>query len=337
MAQYLFDLGSVARRLVAAHRRGVSVQILIDDGETNKHIRRVRHALGTNKHARSFVATCRHSCMSNGTSVIHAKFYLFSVAGKARYVSMISSANPYRGNTYNSWNNNHTIVGDTTIYDSLSKYFTDMLRDKKDLNYFRVTKSGKYTIYLYPQAARRSDDIVLMKVLNQTACRPAGKGYGTRGRTLIRVANWGWSTTRLDIANRLWKLHDRGCKVQVMINKGRISRGVLKVLLKRSKKHGKMPVYDAWYDANNNNVAGLYVHDKYLTLNGLLGGKNVKITWTGSQNFTALGTLANNDILLRIVDPAITHAYNVHFAYIRKRATHRMYSVPYMTRRPSTD
>ena len=47
-----------------------------------------------------------------------------------------------------------------------------------------------------------------------------------------------------------------------MINKGRISRGVLKVLLKPSKKHGKMPVYDAWYDKNNNNVAGLYVHDK---------------------------------------------------------------------------
>ena len=119
MAQYLFDLGSVARKLVAAHRRGVSVQVLIDDGENNKHIRKVRRALGTNKKARSFVATCSHSCMSNGTSVIHAKFYLFSVAGKARYVSMISSANPYTGNTYNSWNNNHTIVGDTTIYDSL--------------------------------------------------------------------------------------------------------------------------------------------------------------------------------------------------------------------------
>ena len=337
MAQYLFDLGSVARRLVAAHRRGVSVQILIDDGESNKHIRKVRKVLGTNKKARSFVATCHHSCMSSGTSVIHSKFYLFSVSGKARYVSMISSANPYRGNTYNSWNNNHTIVGNTTMYYSLSKYFTDMLRDKKDLNYFRVTKSGKYTMYLYPQAARSSNDIVLMKVLNQVSCKPTGKGYGTRGRTLIRVANWGWSTTRNDIAQRLWKLHDSGCKVQVMINKGRISRGVLKVLLKRSQKHGKMPVYDAWYDANNNNVAGLYVHDKYLTLNGLLGGKNVKITWTGSQNFTALGTLANNDIVLRIVDPAITHAYNVHFAYIRKRATHRMYSVPYMTRRASTD
>ena len=67
---------------------------------------------------------------------------------------MISSANPYTGNTYNSWNNNHTIVGDTTIYNSLTKYFTDMLADRTNLNYFRVTTSGKYTMYLYPQAAR---------------------------------------------------------------------------------------------------------------------------------------------------------------------------------------
>jgi hypothetical protein len=273
--------------------------------------------------------------MSNRTSVIHSKFYLFSVAGKRRNVSMISSANPYTGNTYKSWNNTHTIVGDTTIYDSLVTYFTDMLADKRDLNYFRVTKSGKYTMYLYPRKAVRPQDIVLLNVLNNTSCKTTGKGYGTKGRTLIRVANWGWSTTRLDIADRLWKLHDSGCKVQVMINKGRISRGVLKVLLKRSKKYGKMPVYDAWYDRNDNNVGELYVHDKSVTINGALNGKNVKITWTGSQNFTALGTLANNDILLRVIDPKITHAYNVHFAYIRRHYTHRMYSVPWRTRRPS--
>ena len=120
-----------------------------------------------------------------------------------------------------------------------------------------------------------------------------------------------------------------------MINKGRISRGVLKVLLKPSKKYGKMPVYDAWYDRNDNNVGELYVHDKVVTINGALGGRNVKITWTGSQNFTALGTLANNDILLRVIDPSVTHAYNVHFAYIRRHYTHRMYNVPWRTRRPN--
>jgi phosphatidylserine/phosphatidylglycerophosphate/cardiolipin synthase-like enzyme len=190
-------------------------------------------------------------------------------------------------------------------------------------------------MYLYPQAARRPEDIVMLKVLNQTSCRTKAKGYGSEGRTLVRVANWGWSAARLDVARRVWKLHDSGCKVQVMINKGRISRSVLRVLLKRSKKHGQMPVYDAWHDRNNNNVAGLYVHDKTVTVNGLMGGKHVKIAWTGSQNFTALGTFANNDIILRVVSPQVTEAYNKHFAYIRKRHTQRMHSVPAVTRRPS--
>ena len=40
------------------------------------------------------LTTCSHGCMSDIASVMHAKFYLFSQAGSARYVSMISSANP---------------------------------------------------------------------------------------------------------------------------------------------------------------------------------------------------------------------------------------------------
>jgi hypothetical protein len=337
MAMYLFDIGSVAKKLIAASRRGVGVQILIDDGESNKYIRKVRKTAGKNTLARSFVATCAHSCMSNHASVMHAKFYLFSVAGKARYVSMISSANPYTGNTYKSWNNNHMIVGDENIYNSLSKYFTDMLADKNNLNYYRVTTSGKYTIYLYPQAIRRPADYVLLNVLDHTSCTTTAPGYGSDGRTLIRVANWGWSGARLDIAEQLWKLHDSGCKVQVMINKGRISRSILHALLKHSKKYGKMGVYNAWYDRNNNDFAELYVHHKTLTINGLLGGRNVKVTWTGSQNFTGPGTRANNDIILRVVDPSVTDAYNRNFAYIRKHYTRRMYTVPWITRLPGND
>ena len=104
------------------------------------------------------------------------------------------------------------------------------------------------------------------------------------------------------------------------------------VLLRPSPKYGQMPVYDAWKDPNRNNVAGLYVHHKMTTINGRLkGGKNVKITWTGSQNFTAGGTLANNDIVLRIADPAVVYAYNVNFAYIRQHHTRRLKAVPWDT------
>jgi len=117
-----------------------------------------------------------------------------------------------------------------------------------------------------------------------------------------------------------------------MVNKGRISRSVLKVLLKRSKNYGQMRVYDAWYDGNNNDIAGLYVHHKTLTINGLLNGRNAKVTWTGSQNLTSLATLTNNDILLRVVDADVTDDYNRNFAYIRDHYTKRMRTVPWVTR-----
>ena len=328
MAMYLFDIKSVANKLVAAHKRGVGVQIIIDGEENNKHIRKVKRALGKNKKSRSFVATCDHSCLSHATSVIHAKYYLFSVAGQRKYVSMISSANPYTGNSKLSWNNNHTIVGDKIIYDSLTRYFHDMLKDKSKRKYFRSTTSGKHTVFLYPQTPKRTNDIVWMKALNQVKCTTR-KGYGTStGRTMIRVANWGWTSARMDVAKKLVQLKAQGCNVQVMVNRGRMTRPVLRMLLTKTKR-GQIPVHDGWYDANNDGFASLYVHHKMMTINGRMGARDVKITWTGSQNFTRPGTMTNTDIVLRIVDPRVTAAYEKNFAYIRGKATKRLKKVPW--------
>ena len=109
--------------------------------------------------------------MSKAASVIHAKYYLFSVAGQRKYVSMISSANPYTGNTSLSWNNNHVIVADKMIYDSLNRYFHDMIKDKSNRKYHRTTTSGKYKIFLYPQTPKKPNDIVWMNALNQVTCK----------------------------------------------------------------------------------------------------------------------------------------------------------------------
>lgn len=328
MAMYLFDIKSVANSLIKADKRGVSVQIIIDGEESNKWIRKVKRALGKNKKSRSFVATCKHSCLSNSQAVIHAKFYTFSVAGQRKYVSIISSANPYTGNTSLSWNNAHAIVGDKIIFDSLNQYFTDMLRDKPNRKYWRSTTSGKYTIWMYPQTPKKENDIVWMNALNQVKCKTS-KGYGTKdGRTMIRLANWGWSSQRIDIAKKLVELKGKGCNVQVMINRGRITKPVMQALLKKTK-YGKTPIYDAWRDGDNDGFASLYVHHKMMTINGRMGNKDVKITWTGSQNFTGPGTYTNTDIVLRIIDSKVTKAYEENFAYIRGRYTRKIVRMPW--------
>jgi phosphatidylserine/phosphatidylglycerophosphate/cardiolipin synthase-like enzyme len=332
MAQYLFDIDSTANKLVAAHRRGVNVQILIDDGNATSQSARVKKALGTDRRRTSFVTTCKRGCMSDIASVMHAKFYLFSAAGSARLVSMISSANPYTGNTFTSWNNLHTIVGDARIFGSLSRYFNDMILDRTTKNYFRTTTSGKYKLYLFPRAAQKGVQVVVpLDVLNHVTCSGAAKGYGSNGKTVIRVAMWGWTYGRLDLAKKLWELHNRGCRVQVILNSGRTNPRVIAALLKRSSRYGVIGVYDAWKDKNHNGLPEVYVHHKLLAINGKwFGHADTKVSYTGSQNFTAPATLSNNDIVLRIKDNRVYNDYAANLDYIRTHYTKKI------TRAPST-
>ena len=88
---------------------------------------------------------------------MHAKFYLFTRVGNAQRVSLISSADPYTGNTSKSWNDLHTIISDQKIWDSLNKYFTDMLRDKTNYNYYRNDHERQVHVVLLPPDPGQGD------------------------------------------------------------------------------------------------------------------------------------------------------------------------------------
>jgi len=328
MAMYLLNVGSTADALIAAHRRGANVRILIDDGERRSDITRLRRALGTNKRSRSFVATCSRGCMSRNKSTQHAKFYLFSKSGYSPYVSMISSANPYRGNTLISWNNMHTITHDKKIYDALYRYFYAMLPDRSRANYvpYRVT-SGRNTLFFFPQRSQAARP-EWVRALNGVSCTGMARGYGIRGRTRIRVAQWGWTTGRVDIANKLRSLHARGCNVEVILNKGRTNKSVFQALLKPTSR-GKVKVYDAWYDGDKDGIASHYNHHKTMTIDGKWFGKSRRIVYTGSQNWSVQAFTDNNDIIFRIDDSYRVHkAYMVNLNLMRDRVARRVWTVP---------
>jgi phosphatidylserine/phosphatidylglycerophosphate/cardiolipin synthase-like enzyme len=329
MAQYLFDLDSTADALVRAYARGVNVQLLIDDYPISPQTQRMRKTLGTNKKAKSYVARCVNSCMSSSTSVMHAKFFLFSQSGVTKTISMVSSANPYTGNSSVSWNNMHILVGDTKIYASLDRYFTDMLADRDQPNYYRTTTSGKHKLYFFPRlAVKGTADVPMLDVLNNVRCTGMSKAYGSEGRTVVRIEQWGWSAARLDIARRTWKLHDSGCKVSVIINKFNISPKVLQVLLKPSARYGQMTVYDAGIDQNKNGKRDKYMHHKVLMVNGRWFSQSKKVVYTGSANFTGTALLANNEIIMRVIDNPTYDAYYKNFNYIRNNWTKRITKAP---------
>jgi phosphatidylserine/phosphatidylglycerophosphate/cardiolipin synthase-like enzyme len=324
MAMYLFNQQSIAWRLYAAHRRGVNVQIIIDDGENSPQIRYLKSRLGTNKRARSFVFACRRSCMSNiAGSVVHSKFFAFSKTGGRNWVTMISSANPHTVNVEDSWNNLHTIVNRRPIYNAVRNYFVHMKADINRSNYYRAMSSGKYSLYFFPRAARAGVNTSnILDALNRVSCRgPISRGYGSGGRTVIRVAMWGWTTARMDVAKKLWSLHNAGCKVDATINHGRISRGILSQLLKKSARYGQIRLFDAWRDKNRNDYAELYVHHKAFIINGRWNGRpNAKVVYTGSQNLTSTGIRVNDDMILRVMDAGTYNAYSSNFSYLQRWA-----------------
>lgn len=334
IANYLFDLPDPATKLILAHRRGVHIQLLIDDNPMSKQTLRMRKVLGTNKSKPSFVTRCKNGCMSSQPGVMHAKFYLFSQSGVSTNVSMISSANLYTGNSSTSWNNHHTIVGNLVIYNALNTYFDQMIKDKDQPNYFRSVTSGSTTLWFYPQVASAgSSKVVPLAALRRVSCRGAAKGFGDKdGRTVVRVEQWGWSVKRLDIAQQLVKLQGQGCNVQVILNNFKTGTSIRRALL-HSTSHGKVKVYNAGIDTNGNGKHDKYMHHKAILINGVWNGnKRAKVVYTGSANFTGLATATNNEIIMRIQSASVYNAYAANFKYIRDDWTRRDLTMPYLNR-----
>ncbi len=321
MAMYLFSQKSTADRLIAAHKRGVRVHILIDNGAEGHELSRLRKALGTSRSGRSYVVTCsRGGCMSNYPyATVHVKYYLFSQVGAARNVSLISSANPHRVNIYNSFNNTHTIVEGSKpiLYNRLMTYFADMTLNRQNHAYGngKNTTNGPFTIYIYPQ--RSSRNVQYLDVLNTVRCSTT---LGSNRRTVVRMNMWGFTNPRMDVAKKLWSLHNAGCKVDVTLNRGRASRTIMRQLLVKSKRYGQMVVEDAWKDKNRNDYGEQYTHHKAMIINGYVQGKNQRVSWTGSQNLTSNGSLYNDDMILRVAGTNYYNAYNTNFSYIQKKS-----------------
>ena len=244
---------------------------------------------------------------------------------------MISSANLHSVNTKNSWNNLHTISRNQRIYNSVRGYFIDMTRRTAVISTTTTSaspsRSGKYAMHYFPRKARAGVNTVnMLRELNRVSCRTGG-GYGSGGRTVVRIAMWGWTNPRMDVAKRVWRLKNAGCKVDVIMNQGRASRTIIRQLIKPTK-YGQIPVYNAWVDRNRNDYGELYVHHKALIINGRWAGRNTKVVFTGSQNLTSTGTRINDDIILRVIDGATYNAYSRNFSYINGKYAPRMRTMP---------
>ena len=303
ISTYSWDHPASLAAIEAADARGVTVKLVLWEGRANTpEIARLSKALNDSKTPGSFLKACKGSCLgatSGDVGVHHAKIFTFSEVltptGTVKYVSTFGSGNLTATNAAYSFNNSHIVQNDLKMYTALNSYVALMRADRdRRAATVRTVNSGQYLLYLYPQKSYVPD--LILDTLNKTGCT-APAGFGSRGRTVVRVAMFSWSYGRVGIAKRLARLHKAGCNVAVIVTNdvaaGRIDRRVLKILV-----DAKVPTWDGYYVRNNE--AQFYQHGKTLVLDGSVWGKGHELTYAGSANWTRNALDTNAETVVRI-------------------------------------
>ncbi|MEV5712028.1 phospholipase D-like domain-containing protein [Actinoallomurus sp. NPDC052274] len=290
VAMYHFASLDTARQLVAASRRKVHVQVVLDHESTAYVAYKKLHAgLGTNTEKRSWVVTCRRDRGCIGPSFNHNKFFLFSSTLGAKDVVVQTSANATDGARDTQWNDALTIQ-DAGVHAAYLRYFQDLAAQHTTGDYHRTVRAGAYRLDFFPWA--KGDPI--SDALDKVSC--AG---GTRLR--LSVGHFTWKP----IAAKLWKLDDEGCRVQVVFDQ--IGRRVARRLTKPGGRNGNPEIR---YLSEN---AHVYAHSKYLLIDGGYQGTRQKVVFTGSPNYTEVGFHAHDEAMITIADGAMEDRYAANF------------------------
>lgn len=300
-----------ANALIAAHRRGVIVKVLMDRHSDNATWQSLVTELGNDPKASSFAALCPGGCLSHFSgSYLHAKYYMFSGGGDANKTVTLSSANPTGAQAGTAWNSSETIKGNVALYNSYVSYFTAMSKgavygsgplspDYYDSAKGTSARALSPHAYQWPKARSKSDTWV--DFLNNVKA-PAE----------LNIAMFQWSShgspggaNYLQLPKKLVGLAATGVKVHILITAGQVDDSVQDYLAAHPKN---IDVHDTTRGQNASGNALHYTHDKYMTISGTYAGtKNSKVVFVGSSNWTINGIWHNDETDVRMTG---TTAYN---------------------------
>ncbi len=302
--------------LVAANRRCVSVQVLMNDhlsAKTSRSWARLWHALGGNRRARSFAYRCHNSC--RGASVLHSKFYLFSQAGKARHTVMVGSSNMTTNAARVQWNDLLTVNNNRTLYGQYRSVFEEMVPDVKVHHPLRVFATGRYQTVFFPQpgATARTDEAV--RLLDSIHCRGARDGAGSGGRTVVNINMHAWAGTRgMYLARKVRGLYDSGCIVKILYSF--LAHDKYRVLTNGTGP--RMQARRTIFPHPGTSTAAIYSHEKTIAVSGNVGDDpSAWVVWVGSDNFTNLG-IHSDEVTMRTFSHRLYDKYTARNAFIRR-------------------
>ena len=314
---YSLSVQPVAKALVAAEDRGVTVLVLSDGKNqvlTGKALSIASRL--TNYRFCGYEPTAYESptkagggCISTSdSSDLHVKMFTFSSTADPKgvrrsNVAWFGSANMTYASGSDQSNNAITVYGDAALVTGLNKYFADLWnrRHYPGNDYYNAkSKRGYYktstaSVYASPEGRGQTDTIVarLNDVTANANCQVRiGMNFATAGRpALVKLVK---------------KLRAKKCRVWMVVG----SKGG-KIEMDRG-------VYNALTKAGVSIRRTSAVHDKYFLVYGKFGKRYEYRVYTGSQNWSASALTTNDEIFVKMApESASSHplydGFRTHF------------------------
>jgi hypothetical protein len=312
IAVYSFDRIPVANALVAAKRRGVHIQMLLNDHQDTRAMKMVRAVLGTNRHAKNFIYKCHEGCRTTADQYrnLHSKFYTFTQAGKSEDVLVTGSVNLTRNAIYHQWNDGYFMSGDHALFGQFVGVFKDMKHDynskQPPIRFCGVAAGAQcddsvdhHTTWIFPRRSTPQNDLVL-DMLGKIQClTPDGNGGQTRTKLELSMHTMRGARGNY-LAAAIRNKWAQGCDF-------RVSYGLIgfktKQILGASTARGRIPLrstgldyhpdddFDLNHDGEDDVILDYYTHQKYFVIQGTYNGvPNTNMVLTGSSNWASLGT-----------------------------------------------
>ncbi|MFG2354908.1 phosphatidylserine/phosphatidylglycerophosphate/cardiolipin synthase family protein [Streptomyces sp. NPDC048521] len=344
-SMYEFNDQEVADALLAAHRRGVGVKLVVDDSTyvgaggaqfTNVPYRTLRTGLGTDDSARSWIVVCddrfedpdgvddvQRGCLSVSPpqpAYAHNKFFIFSRVGPfddgTSYSKVVfqTSSNLSPWYKVESFNDAVTFTN-SAVYDGYASYH-EQLRHGRTLArgnaraYFSTPTGSVYRGYFFPRGDTSyhnpaTDTVV--NALNEIRCSFTGRD-GSRHQTDIRIVTHSFFGSRVQVADKLAQLRGRGCWIDIIYAE---SDSTITSRLKAAGiQHRRCRIP---------NGPGIDVrpHNKQMLIDGDYNGDTTPRVYTGSANLTGSSLRSSDEAIVRITSASYHAKYLSAFYRIR--------------------
>ncbi len=307
---YSLTVQPVAKALIAAQNRGVTVLVLIDGKNltVTGQALSIARQLGNHRYcgypAAAYESPARAGggCISTSDSGdLHTKMFTFSsttdpTGAKRSNVAWFGSANMTYASGSDQFNNAITVYGDAALTAGLNRNFADLWnrRHYAGNDYYDAASGRGYykaataTVYASPEGRGQTDTVAsrLNDVKPNASCQVRiGMNFVTSARpALLRLVK---------------DLRTKKCQVSMVIG---TSGG--KIEMDRS-------VYDVLTKAGVGIRRAPAVHDKYFLVYGKFGSRYEYRVYTGSQNWSGSALTTNDEIFVKMA-PESTSSHRLY-------------------------